>query len=99
MDLEDPVPIHSTFSKNRHGRFRDSETFRHVFEGVLERRMAEGLVRSEMRTTLNRWYSLHCNRVFSIFRKRLPETRLTEIRVVACLEEEYHRLKVFTLRA
>ena len=25
LDLSDPVPDHSTFSKNRHGRFRDSD--------------------------------------------------------------------------
>jgi transposase len=28
LSLEDEVPNHSTFSKNRHGRFRDSELFR-----------------------------------------------------------------------
>ena len=47
LGLEDPVPDHSTFSKNRHGRFRDSGTFRHVFESVLQRCMVEGLVRGE----------------------------------------------------
>jgi transposase len=47
LGLEDPVPDHSTFSKNRHGRFRDSATFRHVFESVLQRCMAEGMVRGE----------------------------------------------------
>jgi transposase len=35
LDLEDAVPGHSTFSKNRHGRFRESDAFRHVFESVL----------------------------------------------------------------
>nr|NKB51313.1 IS5/IS1182 family transposase [Rhizobiaceae bacterium] len=30
LDLADPVPDHSTFSKNRHGRFRDSDLLRHV---------------------------------------------------------------------
>ena len=47
LGLEDIVPDHSTFSKNRHGRFRESETFRHVFETVLQRCMAEGLVGGE----------------------------------------------------
>jgi putative transposase len=47
LGLEDPVPDHSTFSKNRHGRFRDSGMFRHVFEGVLARCMKEGLVGGE----------------------------------------------------
>jgi transposase len=45
--LEDKITDHSTFSKNRHGRFRESETFRHVFEVVLRRCMTEGLVGGE----------------------------------------------------
>src|SRR5678815_3324142 len=47
LDLDDPIPDHSTFSKNRHGRFRQSDAFRHVFEGVLRRCMREGLVAGE----------------------------------------------------
>lgn len=47
LDLVDPVPDHSTFSKNRHGRFRESDLFRHLFEEVLARCIAEGLVGGE----------------------------------------------------
>jgi IS5 family transposase len=47
LGLEDKIPDHSTFSKNRHGRFRQSDTFRHVFESVLRRCMTEGLVGGE----------------------------------------------------
>jgi hypothetical protein len=47
LGLHGAVPDHSTFSKNRHGRFRDSDTFRHLFEHVLRRCMAEGLVGGE----------------------------------------------------
>lgn len=47
LGLEDKIPDHSTFSKNRHGRFRESDTFRHVFETVLRRCMTEGLVGGE----------------------------------------------------
>lgn len=47
LGLEGKVPNHSTFSKNRHGRFRESDAFRHVFETVLRRCMAEGLVGGE----------------------------------------------------
>lgn len=47
LGLEDPIPDHSTFSKNRHGRFRESGALRHVFETVLRRCMAEGLVQGE----------------------------------------------------
>jgi Transposase and inactivated derivatives len=51
LDLDDPLPDHSTFSKNRHGRFRDLQTFRLVFKSVLQRCMAEGLVSGEGFTT------------------------------------------------
>ena len=37
LGLEGTVPDHSTFSKNRHGRFRDSDLLRRLFETVLER--------------------------------------------------------------
>ncbi len=47
LGLDDAVPDHSTFSKNRHGRFRDGEVFRHLFEMVLRRCMSEGLVGGE----------------------------------------------------
>src|SRR5437867_4574778 len=47
LGLEDAVPDHSTFSKNRHGRFRESDAFRQVFESVVERCMKEGLVGGE----------------------------------------------------
>jgi transposase len=45
LGLDGKVPgHHSTFSKNRHGRFRESNLLRHLFETVVERCMAEGLV-------------------------------------------------------
>jgi len=47
LGLDGDVPDHSTFSKNRHGRFRDSDLLRKVFETVVARCMAEGLVGGE----------------------------------------------------
>ena len=47
LGLEDAVPNHSTFSKNRHGRFRESGVFRWVFDEVVRRCMAAGLVKGE----------------------------------------------------
>jgi transposase len=44
LGLDGGVPDNSTFSKNRHGRFRDSDAFRHVFETVVCRCIEEGLV-------------------------------------------------------
>jgi transposase len=47
LDLDDRVPDHSTFSVNRHGRFRDSDILRHVFEAVVRACMDAGLVKGE----------------------------------------------------
>jgi len=38
------VPHHSTFSKNRHGRFRDAGVFRLLFENTVRHCIAAGLV-------------------------------------------------------
>jgi len=43
MDLTDPIPDHSIFSKNRHGCFRDSDVLRHVFETVVAQCIEAGL--------------------------------------------------------
>src|SRR3984957_13602455 len=47
LGLDGDVPNHSTFSKNRHGRFRESDLLRRVFETVLQRCIREGLVGGE----------------------------------------------------
>jgi transposase len=47
LALDDKVPHHSTFSVNRHGRFRDSDLLRQVFEAVVRACMDAGLVEGE----------------------------------------------------
>lgn len=47
LGLEEPVPDHSTFSKNRHGRFRESGMLRWVFDAVVRQCMAAGVVKGE----------------------------------------------------
>lgn len=47
LGLEDKIPDHSTFSKTRHGRFRESDIFRHLFEAVVRRCMEARLVGGE----------------------------------------------------
>ena len=49
LGLEDRVPDHSTFSVNRHGRFRASDILRKVFEEVVCGRMPAGLVGAEQK--------------------------------------------------
>lgn len=47
LGLEDKVPDHSTFSVNRHGRFRDGDILRQFFEAVVRACMDAGLVKGE----------------------------------------------------
>ncbi len=44
LGLEGSVPDHSTFSKNRHGRFRESDIFRELFEAAVRACLKAGLV-------------------------------------------------------
>src|SRR5687768_7376909 len=44
LGLEGAVPDHSTFSTTRHGRCRDSDFLRQLFEATVRRCIAEGLV-------------------------------------------------------
>ena len=47
LGLEDVVPDHSTFSKNRLGRFRASDLLRMLFDTVVKRCIEEALVKGE----------------------------------------------------
>ena len=47
LGLEDKVPHHSSFSVNRHGRFRESDILRKIFEEVVCGCMKAGLVGGE----------------------------------------------------
>jgi transposase-like protein DUF772/DDE family transposase len=47
LGFEQEIPDHSTFSKNRHGRFRQSGVFREVFEEIVRRCLEAGLVEGQ----------------------------------------------------
>ena len=47
LGLEGKVPDHSTFSRYRHGKFRDSNLLRQIFEATVERCLREDLVSGE----------------------------------------------------
>src|SRR5215467_9116899 len=47
LGLDGEVPDHSTFSKTRHGRFREADALRQLFEAVVRRCIGEGLVGGE----------------------------------------------------
>jgi transposase len=47
LSVEDQIPNHSVFSRARHERFRQSDALRRVFEGVVAKCIAAGLVGGE----------------------------------------------------
>jgi transposase len=47
LGFDQEIPHHSTFSKNRHGRFQESKVFEQLFEEVVTQCIAVGLVRGD----------------------------------------------------
>jgi len=50
LGFEQEIPDHSTFSKNRHGRFREAGIFLEVFEEIVRRCLEAGLVQGQRLT-------------------------------------------------
>ena len=49
--MNEEVPDHSTFSKNRHGRFKQSGIFQEIFDGIVRQCVIHGLVSGKHLTT------------------------------------------------
>ena len=47
LGFDQEIPHHSTFSKNRHGRFQESKLFEELFEQIVKQCMEAGLVRGQ----------------------------------------------------
>ena len=73
LGVGDVVPNHSTFSKNRHRRFRDGNVFRAVFEQVVRRCVEAGLVPGENAAVDGSQVDADASR-----HKRLPGGRVPE---------------------
>ncbi len=76
LDLNDRIPDHSTFSKNRHGRFRDSELLRHPFETTVARCIAEGLVSGQRMAVDASLIEADANRQFSASKEEWDINRI-----------------------
>jgi transposase len=47
LGFDQEIPHHSTFSKNRHGRFQESKLFEELFEQIVRQCVAVGLVQGQ----------------------------------------------------
>jgi transposase len=84
LDFEQEIPDHSTFSKNRHGRFRQSGVFRQVFEEIVRRCMVAGLVEGKNLAVDGTMVGANASR-----QSRVPRERLREAAQVSRTALEY----------
>jgi transposase len=84
LGFEQEIPDHSTFSKNRHGRFRQSRVFREVFEEIVRRCLAVGLVEGQHLTVDGTLIAAHASP-----RSRVPREQLAEAARLSRTVQEY----------
>ena len=84
LDLEQEIPDHSTFSKNRHGRFRQSGVFRDVFEEIVRRCLRAGLVEGKNLAVDGTMVEASAGR-----QSRVPREKLKDVAQVSRTVAEY----------
>jgi transposase len=84
LNLEDKVPDHSTFSKNRHERFSESDVFQKIFDEIVQQCINKGLLRGK-HLTVNSTY-IRANASFKSLEPIVVEMKPTEY--IEKLEEE-----------
>jgi transposase len=84
LSFDQEIPDHSTFSKNRHGRFRQSGVFRKVFEEIVQRCLEAGLVEGRNLAVDGTLVIANASQ-----QSRVPRERLAEIAQVSRTVQEY----------
>jgi len=73
LGFDQEVPHHSTFSKNRHGRFQESKVFEQLFEEVVTQCLAVGLVRGDKLSVDGTFVEASASKESRIPREQLAE--------------------------
>ena len=84
LDFSQPIPDHSTFSKNRHGRFRQSRVFREVFEEIVRRCLEVGLVEGKNLAVDGTLVAANASQ-----QSRVPREQLAEVASVSRTVQQY----------
>jgi transposase len=84
LGFEQEIPDHSTFSKNRHGRFRQSSVFREVFEEIVRRCLEAGLVEGQNLAVDGTIVGANASR-----QSRVPREQLKEVAQLSRTVREY----------
>src|SRR6201987_4915022 len=73
LGFDQEIPHHSTFSKNRHGRFQESNLFQELFEEIVARCVEAGLVKGEHMSVDGSFIQANADHHSRIPREQLPE--------------------------
>jgi transposase len=84
LGFDEEVPHHSTFSKNRHGRFRESNLFQELFEEIVTRCLQTGLVKGEHMSVDGCFIQANADH-----HSRVPREQLAEVAQVNRTVREY----------
>ena len=84
LGFDQEIPDHSTFSKNRHGRFRRSGVFRKVFEEIVRRCLEAGFVEGRNVAVDGTLVGANASQ-----QSRVPRERLVEVAKLSRTVQEY----------
>jgi len=73
LGFDQEIPHHSTFSKNRHGRFQESQLFEQLFEEIVRRCVEAGLVQGDNLSVDGSFVEANAAK-----ESRIPREQLTE---------------------
>jgi transposase len=87
LGFDQEIPHHSTFSKNRHGRFQESELFDQLFEQIVRQCVEVGLVRGNDLSVDGSFVEANAAKESRIPREQLVEAAQVHHTVRQYLEE------------
>jgi transposase len=99
LGFDQEIPHHSTFSKNRHGRFQESKLFEQLFEEIVKRCLQAGLVQGDHLSVDGSFVEANAAKESRIPREQLVEVAqvnqtvrqyLVELEVQNPVEEPVH---------
>src|SRR3974377_820530 len=74
LSFDQEIPHHSTFSKNRHGRFQESKLFEHLFEQIVRQCVEVGLIEGKHLSVDGSFVDANAAKESRIPRAQLAET-------------------------
>jgi len=91
LGFDQEIPHHSTFSKNRHGRFQESQLFEELFEHIVRQCMEVGLVQGKHLSVDGSFVEANAAKESRIPREQLVEAELHHHSVRQYLTELEHQ--------